>query len=71
MGKSHIRDSVGHTVEKRRRNVQPVASIRGDWATAAQAMAERGEDQLLDPETPTSFDDTEWEWHGRTPGSAP
>jgi len=35
---------------------------RADWAAAARAMRERGQDQLLDPSRPTRFDDQEWEW---------
>jgi hypothetical protein len=29
---------------------------------AAQEMARRGDDTLLDPITPTAFDVDEWEW---------
>lgn len=35
---------------------------RAGWAEAARLMAERGEDGLLDPPTPTRFEDEEWEW---------
>jgi antitoxin MazE len=35
---------------------------RAGWAEAARAMRERGDDGLLDPPTPTRFDDEEWEW---------
>ena len=35
---------------------------RAGWATAAQAMHERGEDELLDPPTATRFEAEEWEW---------
>jgi len=35
---------------------------RTGWAEAAQALAERGEDKLLDPAAPTCFDEQEWEW---------
>lgn len=35
---------------------------RDGWAQAAQRMAARGEDGLLDPPTPTQFDAEEWEW---------
>ncbi|MBI4493487.1 MAG: AbrB/MazE/SpoVT family DNA-binding domain-containing protein [Chloroflexi bacterium] len=57
-----IRDTVELSVENGRLIVQPVRSVREGWAQAAHAMAERGEDRLLDPETPTDFDETEWEW---------
>lgn len=35
---------------------------RAGWAEAARRMRKRGEDQLLDPPTPTRFDEEEWEW---------
>ena len=57
-----IRDAVELTVEAGRLVVQPVKSARAGWAEAARAMAERGEDHLLDPEVPTAFDEKEWEW---------
>lgn len=57
-----IRDRVDLSVEEGRLVVRPVRSLREGWAEAAHAMAERGEDQLLDDETATAFDETEWEW---------
>jgi antitoxin MazE len=35
---------------------------RQGWTEAAQALAGRGEDELLDQPTPTRFDQEEWEW---------
>ena len=35
---------------------------RGGWAAAARKMRERDEDRLLDPSTPTEFDEKEWKW---------
>ena len=35
---------------------------RAGWEEAARTMRERGEDKLLDPPTPTRFDQEEWEW---------
>ena len=35
---------------------------RAGWAAAARLMRERGEDRLLDPTTPTRFDEKEWKW---------
>jgi antitoxin MazE len=35
---------------------------RAGWAEAFQAMAERGDDRLLDPETATTWDRNEREW---------
>lgn len=37
-------------------------STRSIWADAARQMRQRDEDRLLDPPTPTRFDDKEWEW---------
>ena len=39
-----------------------VTSPRSGWADAARKMRERRGDQLLDPITPTRFDDEEWQW---------
>jgi antitoxin MazE len=57
-----IRDTVDISLDEGLLIVRPVRSVREGWAEAAQAMAARGEDRLLDPETPTTFDETEWEW---------
>jgi antitoxin MazE len=35
---------------------------RAGWAEAARRLHKEGGDQLLDPPTPTRFDETEWEW---------
>jgi antitoxin MazE len=32
------------------------------WAEAARKLRAEGSDQLLDPPTPTHFDETEWQW---------
>jgi antitoxin MazE len=37
-------------------------SVRSGWAAAASQMRQRDEDRLLDPVTPTRFDEKEWEW---------
>ena len=37
-------------------------STRSGWADAASQMRHRDEDRLLDPPTPTRFDEKEWEW---------
>ncbi len=37
-------------------------SPRSGWAAAARQMRQRDEDRLLDPLTPTHFDEKEWEW---------
>ncbi len=37
-------------------------TTRAGWAEAAQALHAAGSDRLLDPETPTRFDEEEWDW---------
>jgi antitoxin MazE len=50
------------TVEDNRLVIAPASRPRAGWAEAFAAMAERGEDGLLDAPTPTEWDETEWEW---------
>ena len=42
--------------------IGPAEQLRSGWAEAAQALAARGENQLLDPFVPTQFDEQEWAW---------
>ena len=42
--------------------IEPATPCRSGWAEAAQKMHERNEDSLIEPPTPTHFDETEWEW---------
>lgn len=42
--------------------IERASTPRAGWAEAAKEMHERDEDQLLDPLTPTRFDEEEWEW---------
>lgn len=35
---------------------------RSGWSEQFSAMAEQGDDKLLDEETPTEWDEAEWEW---------
>jgi antitoxin MazE len=57
-----IGELVDLVVEDGRLIVTPLRRPREGWAEAAQTAAARGDDQLLDPETPTTFDRTAWEW---------
>lgn len=57
-----IGDAVDLVVEDGRLVVTAARSAREGWAESARAMAERGDDRLLDPEVPTMFEDEEWEW---------
>ena len=53
-------------VELRVRNgailIAPRSAPRAGWAEAAQRLREREEDRLLEPPTPTHFDETDWQW---------
>lgn len=44
--------------------VKPAAKPRAGWAVAFQAMADEGEDALVDGDLPslTAWDEDEWEW---------
>ena len=42
--------------------IRSTAGARAGWADAAKLMHERGDDRLLDPPTPTRFDEEEWTW---------
>ena len=35
---------------------------RAGWASKAKSMPQGGDDTLLDPATPTTFDETDWRW---------
>ena len=35
---------------------------RAGWASKAQSMHQRGDDALLNPGTPGTFDMTDWRW---------
>ena len=44
--------------------ISPIAKPRAGWAEAFEEMAHRGDDTLLDGDTPvpTEWDESEWEW---------
>ncbi len=42
--------------------IKSAARRRAGWAEAAMRLRARGEDRLLDPPTPTRFDEAEWRW---------
>ena len=42
--------------------INAATNPRQGWEEAFAQMADRGDDRLLDPETPTEWDNTEWEW---------
>jgi antitoxin MazE len=42
--------------------IRPARRPRQGWDEQFRAMAERGDDRLLDAETATEWDKAEWEW---------
>ena len=42
--------------------IRPSQVVRFDWAKAFHAMAQSGNDKLLDDYTVSSWDNEEWEW---------
>lgn len=42
--------------------IRSTKKARQGWEQAFQDMAQRGDDQMLDPETSTHWDESEWEW---------
>ena len=42
--------------------ISPLRAPRSGWEDAARTLRENSGDYLLDPPTPTSFDEEEWEW---------
>jgi antitoxin MazE len=59
---AELGDEVELHAERGRLVVRAVGRPRADWAAKAKAMHQRGDDELLDADTPTAFDDTEWRW---------
>jgi antitoxin MazE len=42
--------------------IRPLRAPRAGWEDAARALRDSSGDLLLDPPTPTRFDEEEWEW---------
>src|ERR1700687_5231249 len=57
-----IEDVVELTVTDGGISISAVDASRAGWAEAAQQMAARGEDGLLDRPSPTAFDESQWRW---------
>jgi antitoxin MazE len=56
-----IGDIVELSVADNRITISALDAPRAGWAEAAQQMAARGEDGLLDPVTATAFDESDWQ----------
>ena len=59
---SGLPDDVEIHAEPGRIIIESARRARRGWAEAAAAMAEHGDDSLLDELTPTEFDAEEWAW---------
>jgi antitoxin MazE len=57
-----LEDDVRLTVIEGGLVIEAVAEPRDGWTEAARLVRERGEDGLVDPTVPTTFDDAEWTW---------
>ncbi len=57
-----LEDEVEIEVSAEGIRITPTRTAREGWAAAAAELGERGEGALLDPETATAFDETDWEW---------
>lgn len=55
-------DEVEIHAEPGRIIIESATRPRAGWADAARAMAQRGDDVLLDPPAPTKFDEEDWTW---------
>lgn len=42
--------------------IRPVGKPRSGWATAAKRLHDQNADFLLDDQTPTVFDNKDWQW---------
>jgi antitoxin MazE len=59
---AQLSDEVELEAEPGRIVIRKGSRARAGWAAAARKMRKRGEDRLLDPTTPTRFDEKEWKW---------
>jgi len=50
------------TVERDRLIIRPTARPRISWDEQFRAMAERGDDRMLDELVPTRWEGNEWTW---------
>jgi len=59
---SGIHSEVEITVEGDRLMIRQARQVRQGWEQSFTAMAEQGDDQLLDDVYTTEWDQTEWKW---------
>ena len=58
----NFQEEVELAVEPDQIVIRPAHHPRAGWDQQFRAMAERGDDQLLDDPIPTEWDEGEWEW---------
>jgi antitoxin MazE len=57
-----LTDEVELTVQDGAIVIECTKRPRAGWSDAAKQARQKGDDLLLDPPTPTQFDEKEWEW---------
>jgi antitoxin MazE len=57
-----LRDDLELEVRGSQLVIRAAKHPRAGWKEAFAAMAARGDDALLDETSPTSWDESEWEW---------
>jgi antitoxin MazE len=57
-----LADEVEIDVQEDQLIIRPGCRPRADWSEQFRAMAEAGDDKLLDEPTSTEFDREEWQW---------
>jgi antitoxin MazE len=57
-----IEDAVNLSIADGKIILEAAPHTRQGWAEAAQEMARRRDDVLLEPALSTTFDEDEWEW---------
>jgi len=57
-----LRDEVDIEVRGSQVVIRPANHARAGWDNLFAAMAARGDDRLLDPIGPSSWDESEWLW---------
>jgi antitoxin MazE len=62
--RSNLAEEVELEAEDNRIIIRSTKQPRQDWERAFRAMAERGDDELLDKDalTQTQWDEDEWQW---------
>ncbi len=57
-----FKQEVEFEINKHELIIKSLKTPRQDWEIAFKAMAENVDDKLLDSESASTWDETEWEW---------